>query len=68
LTPTILARLHAKTLLVELASAPGGWEASLVDAERAIYAPGIPGKYAPKTAGDIVARTICSLLKEVKNL
>ncbi len=67
LTPTVLSRLHAKTLLVELASAPGGWDASQVDAERAIYAPGIPGKYAPKTAGDIVARTIYSLLKEAKN-
>lgn len=66
LTEPLLAQLHPKTILVELASAPGGWDPALVEEKRAIYAPGLPGKYAPKTAGDIVAHTVFSLLKEVK--
>jgi dipicolinate synthase subunit A len=54
-----------KTLLMELASAPGGWDSSLPIPCRAIYAPGIPGKHFPKTAGIIIADTIDTILKEV---
>lgn len=66
LTESLLTQLHPKTILVELASTPGGWDPALVEEKRVIYAPGLPGKYAPKTAGDIVAHTVFSLLKEVK--
>lgn len=65
LTPTLLCRMPEKTLLMELASAPGGWDSSLPIPCRAIYAPGIPGKHFPKTAGIIIADTIDTILKEV---
>ncbi len=64
LTPSLIERLHPKTLLVELASTPGGWDPALVSSDRAVYAPGLPGKYAPRTAGDIIARAIFSSRKE----
>jgi dipicolinate synthase subunit A len=54
-----------KTLLVELASAPGGWDSTIALPCRAIYAPGIPGKHVPTTAGIIMAQTIDTILKEV---
>lgn len=68
LTPSLLARMHPETVLVELASAPGGWDPSLISGDRAIYAPGLPGKYAPKTAGGIIARVIFTTLKEVDKI
>lgn len=64
LTPLLMERMHPKTLLVELASAPGGWDPATVVGDRAIYAPGLPGVYAPRTAGDIIARAIFSAMKE----
>lgn len=60
LTPIQLARLNKACLLIELASAPGGFspedcgELGL----RCIAAPGLPGKYAPKTAGILYAQSI----------
>ena len=65
LTPRILEAMPKKTLLMELASAPGGWDADAAIPCRTIYAPGLPGKYAPKTAGVIVADTLLPLLEEV---
>jgi dipicolinate synthase subunit A len=53
------------TLLIDLASAPGG-----VDAEaaarlgiRVIFALSLPGKYAPETAGEIIAETVLEEMK-----
>lgn len=68
LTPLLMERMHAKTILVELASSPGGWDPTLARCDRAIYAPGLPGKYAPKTAGEIIARVIFDMIKEEKGL
>lgn len=65
LTPKLLIPMPEKTLLVELASAPGGWDSTIALPCRAIYAPGIPGKHAPTTAGNIMAQTIDTILKEV---
>ena len=65
LTPELLAAMPEKTLLVELASAPGGWDSALLLPPRAIYAPGIPGKQFPTTAGVIIAQTVDTMLKEV---
>ncbi|WP_027363784.1 dipicolinate synthase subunit DpsA [Desulfotruncus alcoholivorax] len=57
---SILSRLPAKTLIIDLASTPGGTD---FDKARelgieAILAPGLPGKVAPKTAGMILARVV----------
>lgn len=65
LTPRILEAMPKKTLLMELASAPGGWDADATIPCRTIYAPGLPGKYAPRSAGVIVADTLLPLLEEV---
>lgn len=55
-----LSLLNEGRVIVELASAPGG-----VDREcaarygvRVIHAPSLPGKYAPKTAAEIIARAL----------
>lgn len=65
----ILARLPAKTLIIDLASAPGGTD---FDKARelgieAVLAPGLPGKVAPQTAGMILARVVPrELMQRVK--
>lgn len=60
LTSAQLAQLSADCLLIELASAPGGFspETCADLGLRQIAAPGLPGKYAPKTAGILYARSI----------
>ena len=65
LTQEILAVMPKKTLLVELASAPGGWDPAAATDCRVIYAPGIPGKHVPRSAGIIMAQTVDTILKEV---
>ena len=60
----VLATLSKDTLLIDLASAPGG-----VDAEAAsglgvpvVFALSLPGKYSPVTAGEIIAETVLEYL------
>ena len=66
---SILSRLPAKTLIIDLATAPGGTD---FDKARelgieAVLALGLPGKVAPKTAGMILARVVPrELLHRVK--
>ena len=64
LSPLLLASLPRKTLLIELASAPGGWDPDDAAAVglRVIYAPGLPGKYAPITAGRLLAECLVPYL------
>ena len=54
------------TLLIELASAPGGWSPGSEALQRlqVIYAPGLPAKYAPDTAGKLIAQALYPLLCE----
>lgn len=63
-TPGQLRLFAPDCLLLELASAPGGFPPE-AEQERAGYllpAPGLPGRYAPKAAGELYARAI---LKEL---
>ena len=60
----MLSRLTKGKVIVELASAPGG-----VDREcaahygiKVVHAPSLPGKYAPRTAAEIIARAVIPLL------
>ena len=65
-TGEVLATIPKSTLLIDLASAPGG-----IDAEAArgrglsvIWALSLPGKYAPATAGEIIADTVLDFLTQ----
>ena len=65
LTQRLLNDMPTKTLLMELASSPGGWDPAASIPCRTIYAPGLPGKHVPVTAGRIVADTLLPILEEV---
>lgn len=62
----ILRALCRDTLFMELASAPGGIDAKAAKKRNisVVYALSLPGKYAPVTAGEIVADTVLSKLYE----
>ncbi|MBM7868395.1 dipicolinate synthase subunit DpsA [Heliobacterium gestii] len=59
-----LAATSREALIIDLASAPGGtdFEAARRLGIRALLAPGLPGKVAPKTAGEILARVYPDLI------
>lgn len=56
----VLATLSRDTLLIDLASAPGGIDAEAAASRgiRTIWALSLPGKYAPLTAGELIAATV----------
>ncbi|ADG82254.1 dipicolinate synthase subunit DpsA [Thermincola potens] len=53
-------------LIIDLASAPGGTDFNAAEelGIKAILAPGLPGKVAPKTAGLILAKVIPNLIRQ----
>ena len=61
-----LAEFANNTLFIDLASKPGGidFDAALSLGLKVIWALGLPGKTAPITAGEIIAETIISKLRE----
>ena len=63
----LLKRTDRDTLLIDLASLPGGVDfeaasALRIDAQRALS---LPGKCAPKTAGEIIKTTVFRIIEEV---
>lgn len=66
LTEAVLAGLCPGSLIVDLASAPGGtdFEAARRLGHRAIHALSLPAVCAPDTAGEAVARTVLAILQE----
>ena len=62
----LLLSLPSKTVLVELASSPGGFDTDIaIQSEvNVVDGRGLPGKYAPETAGRIVAETVLQYLKQ----
>lgn len=64
LTEDILQNVSPAALIVDLASSPGGTDFKAAEklGINAILAPGLPARVAPKTAGQILARTIIRLL------
>ncbi|MGI9952043.1 dipicolinate synthase subunit DpsA [Moorellaceae bacterium AZ2] len=58
LTEEVLAAASPQCLIIDLASAPGGTDFAAAQklGRRAVLAPGLPGKVAPQTAGEILAR------------
>lgn len=67
LTRGVLAGAGTETLIIDLASPPGGtdFRAAAELGVRAILAPGLPGKVAPLSAGEILARTVPDLIAEL---
>lgn len=64
LDETILNQLQKGTLIIDLASKPGGTDFEHAEqlGINAIHALGLPGKSAPKTAGKVLAETILKLI------
>lgn len=61
-----IAKLCSDSLIIDLASNPGGTDFSKAQDKgiKAIHALGIPGKVAPKTAGKILADVILDIIKK----
>jgi len=64
LSAEVLARLRPGSLIVDLASRPGGtdFEAARRLGHRAIHALSLPAACAPETAGEAVAQTVCEMI------
>ena len=64
LTRMVLGRVKSKPLYIEIASLPGGIDPSAArDAGiRTVFAPSIPGKYSPKSAGKYIFETVSDIL------
>lgn len=62
----ILKRLKKDCILLELASAPGGFDAqSAIELGlRVIAAPGLPGTYAPESAAELMKDSIYAIIAE----
>ena len=67
ITANVLAKMPSRTLIIDLASKPGGTDFRYAEKRgiKAILAPGLPGIVAPKTAGKILANVLGQLLYEV---
>lgn len=63
-TRSVLTQISKKCVLIDLASAPGGIDMEAADALgiRAVWGNALPGKYAPESAGIILAQTVESIL------
>ncbi len=62
-----ISAMKKEAMILDLASAPYGvdFEAARELGIRATTAPGLPGKTAPKTAGELIARSVAAKMKEV---
>lgn len=65
LTKDILKKLSTDTLIIDLASKPGGVDLNYAKIRglNVIWALSLPGKVAPVTSGEIIAKTVISCLK-----
>lgn len=61
-----LSLIRQDALLLELASAPGGFDAQQAEAlgRKAIAAPGLPGRCAPYTAAELMREAIYAIIRE----
>lgn len=64
--PQILNRQDTETLIIELASVPGGIDREYAQkcGIRVIDAPSLPGKTAPKTAAEFIKEAIYNMMEE----
>ncbi len=70
LTRQVLSAMRRQALVIDLASPPGGTDFAAAGelGIKAILASGLPGKVAPQTAGEILARTVPDLIAELLGL
>lgn len=68
LNDTLLKEISQNTLIIDLASKPGGVDFTLArELElKVIWALSLPGKCAPITSGEIIKDTIINILKEME--
>jgi len=66
LTAEVIAQMPQSTLIIDLASRPGGTDFRFAERRgiKALLAPSLPGIVAPKTAGQILANTLSRLIAE----
>lgn len=62
----IVSAMKKSSLIIDLASSPGGTDFTFADQEgiKNIHALGLPGKVAPKTAGNIIADVFTKVISE----
>ena len=62
----LLSKMHAKPLIIDLASQPGGvdYESAENFGIKTVHALSLPGKVAPKAAGEIIKTTIYNIMEE----
>lgn len=63
---SVVSGMTGKPLYIEIASSPGGIDLGVArdNGIKTIFAPSIPGKYSPKTAGKYIFETVCDILSE----
>jgi len=66
LTSAVLGRVKSKPLYIEIASLPGGIDLSAARdmGIRTVFAPSLPGKYSPRSAGKYIFETVSDILAE----
>lgn len=66
----LLGTISKDSIIVDLASFPYGIDETLIDKYQLKYykEPGIPGRYAPKSAGEIIGATIMNILAREQQL
>lgn len=69
ITAQVIASLPHRAVIIDLASKPGGTDFRFAEKRgiKALLAPGLPGIVAPKSAGRIIADTLCQLLMDDGN-
>lgn len=65
-TPEILLKIQRETLIIDLASKPGGVDFTQAGrlGLKTIWALSLPGKVAPLTAGKIIKNTVINIIEE----
>ncbi|MBO5504861.1 MAG: dipicolinate synthase subunit DpsA [Clostridia bacterium] len=64
----VLNNLDKDALVIDLASKPGGvdFDSAKILGKKVIWALSLPGKIAPKTAGEIIAETLSNIINELE--
>ena len=68
ITNAALERVPEGSVVLELASAPGGFDRAYAEklGVRAASAPGLPGRYAPRSAAELMAEEIYAIASELE--
>lgn len=66
LTHTRVALLDDEAVVIDIATSPGGvdFKAAAQLHKNCVLCPGLPGRYAPKTSGEIIANAVLAILSE----